>query len=1330
MSPSGTSTDTANLCDNRSYQRWLFSLFVLLFSLLLFSNSVFAVSTEEPESNITVNLVDGTQNDVPMTNTRLYIKELLADGTKKWHKRVNTNDEGQASFFLEGVGEGRTYLLYARSTFNNRNKVLQVDSLGTHTFQVGTPLLNVTLLDAESGEAISGIRVTAVQVKEGSKDKWLGRLESDDNGKLSLDLPVLSDGGTVRLRADKVYNKINAYSSLISNAGDVDFLIGDVRVKVLDKRNNQPLPNQSVTIYTRPNEGKDRWYGRATTDSNGLLRLNLKGTDSSSANAPNYVFKTRSPFNNKNKYSQIINTTGTHEFIVGTELLKVALKDASNGLTPIADKEVRAYRIVDGKRKGIGRATTDAQGLAEFDIPELSSEEGAVVQLLTKVFNDRMWAKSQDISSSGNVDFAIGTTVITVKDGSVNNGGLLPNLKVNLREVLSADKTKGVANLVTDEQGKLRLTLPLLGEGKSYILRTKNPNPSIRHNKYSQIISTIGNHEFIVGSELLKITLSNAMTQAPLAKKRIDVYQDRGEEKAKWVARVTTDVQGKGAVDVPTLAKEGNTFYLRAKQPYDAGNVYSQPFTSETFTMSFPVGKTPVTLTDKDSSNPITEQRIDAYEKLTDGKLKWRGRGNTNAAGTVHFDLSQLELGNTHVFRTKNPFGENKRFYSALVSAEGPVAFSISVDEDSPLDLKAPETEITSPVTGSDVGETGFVLMGTATDNEAIDQVTVILNDSATSTTHTASYDASTRVWNLSVDAERLTAGSTLQVSVTATDKAQNESTANASYTIIADTSAPEISITSPADGDDVPSTGFVLNGNVIDDTGVESLHAQVTESSRGSIADRDLDVSVNGSWALSINNGQLTEGESVDITLTATDVANRQTVVTISLNVVAVNNEARHMINRITFGATSDLLNEIRTTGATDFLNTQLTPDTIDDSALDAILDSNGEPFGTGELQVYQLTHMIHSQRQLREVMAWFWENHFNTDVNKNGNSFEYELTEHDAFRANALGNFRSLLDISAKSPAMLIYLDSILNVRRDANENYAREVMELSTCGVDGCYTQDDVESLAEILTGWQVRNDAFFFNVSAHTLGSKVFQGVTIPEGGVEEGNTALDMLANHSATANYICSKLIQVFVSDTPDAGLIARCANTFQAAANDNDQIAQVLRTILTSPEFNNSANFNGKIKSPVEFAVSMVRSLNAQGNYENLPGYIRRMGLRLFENPVPTGWDEVGSTWINSALLQERARFINQVVRASSNSDTHIDPVTFFQSRNLETAEGIVAFLLDLLGGDVWDNLERQTALDILNEEGAFDINAANANEKLRELIGTVQSFPEYNYQ
>ena len=145
---------------------------------------------------------------------------------------------------------------------------------------------------------------------------------------------------------------------------------------------------------------------------------------------------------------------------------------------------------------------------------------------------------------------------------------------------------------------------------------------------------------------------------------------------------------------------------------------------------------------------------------------------------------------------------------------------------------------------------------------------------------------------------------------------------------------------------------------------------------------------------------------------------------------------------------------------------------------------------------------------------------------------------------------------------------------------------------------------------------------------------------------------------------------------------------------------------------------------------MGVVRALNAQGNYDNLAGYIKRMGINLFSNPVPTGWDEEGNAWINSALLQERTRFVNQIAMAPSGS-TFINPVSFFQARNLDTADAIVSYLFDLLGGNIWSDLERQTALDILNVNGvAFSLSAPNAERQLREVIGTIQSYPEYNYQ
>ena len=1313
---------------NHHVARKLWSSLLIFLSLLL-TQVVYAAVDEE--SNLTIQLLDGIQNDSPMADTKIIIKELLSDDTKKWRKKITTDSTGQASIFLEGLGEeGRTFILYTPNSFNNKYKTLSINSTGMHEFTVGTPLLEVTLRDTETGETFSDVEISAYQVEKGVKNALLSRAKTDAEGVVKFDLPTLSENGTVRLKAKTVYNNIDSYSPVISQSGNVDFLLARMRVTVLDGRNDEALANQEVKIYTQAKiaGAKRKYYGKAITDASGELRLSPKYMHAEGSTDVNYIIKAKSPFNKKDKYSAALDQAGDHTFYVGTTLLSVTLKDGSRDDAVIANTEIRAYRLLsNGERKRFATATTNEQGLVEFDVSDLA-EGNTIVQLATNVFNEKLPARSQNITELGEVDFTLATTTITVKDGSMPDGEILANHEVYLREVTADGKSKGIANLTTDAQGQLRLTLPTLGD-KEYILRAKNPHPAITKNKFSSVIRSEGHHIFTVGTQLLNISLVDAISDVGIADKKVSVYLDRGDMKPKHLGTITTDSAGIGVIDVPLLAsEEENTFFLRASKPYGVKNVSSPMFDNGTFSVTLPVGTSPVILTNKDTDSPIVAEVVRAYEILDDGKLEYRVKGTTDATGTVRFDLNLLSSNHPYIFRVKDTFGQNKKYYSERTTSTGTTYFAIAADEDASLDLEAPEVAITSPAIGSQVGQTGFELRGTATDNTEIDTVSVQLTQGANSATHSATY-TDTGDWSLSISADQISTGN-LDIQVTATDNAGNSENTRASYKIVADALAPILSIDSHSEKSDVSVTGFLLQGTASDDTGIESLSAQIQDSGSSEPIERNITVSSNGNWSLAISNGQLTQGGTVSITLTLTDIAARQTSQTISFNIIAASHEERHLINRITFGATPDLLDRVRLIGVGAYLNEQLAPDSIDDSALAARLNANGDVFSNAELQRYQLTHMIHSRKQLKEVMAWFWENHFNTDIRKEGNDFSYELSEHDLFRANALGNFRDLLEISAKSPAMLIYLDSIFNVRSDANENYAREVMELSTCGVDGCYSDEDIEALAEIFTGWQVQNDAFFFNNSEHTLGSKQFLGTTIAEAGVEEGNLALDMLANHSATANYICSKLIKVFINDTGDAGLNARCATTFQTAQNVPDQITQVLRVLLTSPEFNSNSNFNSKIKTPVEFAVGAVRAVQAEIDYDDLATYIRRMGIRLFFNPVPTGWDEEGTTWINSALLQERVRFVNQMASASNSNTTLVDPLAFLQSRNLDTADAIVSYLFDLLGGDIWTDLERQTALDILNENGIFDINATSASTQIHELIGTIQSYPEYNYQ
>jgi uncharacterized protein (DUF1800 family) len=581
--------------------------------------------------------------------------------------------------------------------------------------------------------------------------------------------------------------------------------------------------------------------------------------------------------------------------------------------------------------------------------------------------------------------------------------------------------------------------------------------------------------------------------------------------------------------------------------------------------------------------------------------------------------------------------------------------------------------------------------------------------------------------------------GDTLVISAIAIDKGLNSTTASIQVLVAEDQLPPEISITSHTSSGNVSESGFLISGTATDDSKIKSLQITLDDPLLGRTVDQLLLVEpLTDAWNLLVAGSQISLGETVTIQLTAIDSVDNQTSVLIMLNVVPVDVTARHLINRITFGATPDLVQELTNIGPDAYLQQQLDPVSIDDSALDAIV-SGFEPSTLEELEQYVLQHMVYSKRQLREVMTWFWDNHFNTDIDTERGDFadnaSYELAENQAFRANALGNFRDLLGISAHSPAMLIYLDSVRNVKSDANENYIRELLELHTMRVDGGFTHHEIHAGAEIFTGWTIRNDVFFFNAVEHNSAEHTFLGTLIPAGGVEQGEQVLDILATHPSTAGFMCEKLSQLLVTDTPSTDLINRCAAVFLLAANDADQIAQVISMLLTSPEF--SGNHRSKIKTPVEFVVGTARTLQALTDATDLTEPMASMGLRLFKNDRPTGWSETGDDWINSNLLLERIKWVSRLVSRSVDDHNHgdhthtvMDARGYFLDRGIATADAVVSFLLDMTMENDFTDLERGTALFILNEEAPFAIDAPEAEVKLRRLIGAVLSYPAYQFQ
>ena len=292
-------------------------------------------------------------------------------------------------------------------------------------------------------------------------------------------------------------------------------------------------------------------------------------------------------------------------------------------------------------------------------------------------------------------------------------------------------------------------------------------------------------------------------------------------------------------------------------------------------------------------------------------------------------------------------------------------------------------------------------------------------------------------------------------------------------------------------------------------------------------------------------------------------------------------------------------------------------------------------------ELSEAKLLRAVYSERQLEEVLVDFWFNHFNVFARKGQTIIYVGEHERDAIKPHVLGRFRDLLGATASSPAMLYYLDNWQSRQGALNENFARELLELHTLGVDGGYSQQDVENVARVFTGWTITRPeqaAFRFAPRLHDRGVKTVLGHTITGGGRDEGERVLDLLARHPATAKHVATKLAQRFVDDTPPPSVIERAAAVFRAT--DGDLLA-VVRTIVVSPEFFSTSTRRTKIKTPLEYVVSALRASGAdvRSGQATLRA-LADMGMPLYLCQPPTGYDETARGWISAGALVSRVNF------------------------------------------------------------------------------------------
>jgi uncharacterized protein (DUF1800 family) len=383
----------------------------------------------------------------------------------------------------------------------------------------------------------------------------------------------------------------------------------------------------------------------------------------------------------------------------------------------------------------------------------------------------------------------------------------------------------------------------------------------------------------------------------------------------------------------------------------------------------------------------------------------------------------------------------------------------------------------------------------------------------------------------------------------------------------------------------------------------------------------------------------------------------------------------ARFALDRLGYGPRPDSIDEVSARGLEKWIEDQLAPSA--DGALETRLSSFpilshsiAETLSRYEANTLSLgatirdfrsahfVRVVHSRNQLQEVLTDFWFNHFNVYILDNPTRYGVMRYEADVIRPHVLGKFRDLLGAVANSWAMMAYLDNYLSRVRAINENYARELMELHTLGVDGGYTQADVEQVARAFTGWGIdeRTGTFAYTERNHDQTPKTVLGRNLPANrGKSDGEDILDMLSQHPSTARFISTKLCRRFVSDMPSDGLIARAAEVF---TRTNGHIGEVMRAIIGTSEFWNGAFGSEKIKTPHEYVVSALRALgaevtNARFFFEGVGGSatLTGMGMPTYEALDPTGWSDRGSDWLpNPGSHLARMNFALGLVSQSLN--------------------------------------------------------------------------------
>lgn len=332
--------------------------------------------------------------------------------------------------------------------------------------------------------------------------------------------------------------------------------------------------------------------------------------------------------------------------------------------------------------------------------------------------------------------------------------------------------------------------------------------------------------------------------------------------------------------------------------------------------------------------------------------------------------------------------------------------------------------------------------------------------------------------------------------------------------------------------------------------------------------------------------------------------------------------------------------------------------------------------------LQTLWLWRMANTSRPLQEKMALFWHGHFAT-ANSKVNSPAWMWSQYGIFRDHGLGNFRQMAKLVAKDPAMMRWLDTITSKKGRPNENFARELFELFTLGI-GNYTENDIKESARAFTGWEIRNDAFFFNRNQFDNTLKTVLGRT----GNFTGEDIVDIAVDHPATAHFIAAKLYKFLVDDDPQSNTVDWLAGIFTDA---NFEIKPLVRAILLSKEFRADTAYHGKIKSPAEYVVGLVKTLGVPVN-QQMANVMSLLGQALFNPPSVKGWPD-GPEWVSASTLLNRINFANQLITGrGADRQPWLQPADDVAQLQLSQPDEIVDYYLSMLvNGDTSQSLRSE---------------------------------------